>query len=509
MGKQRNGESDDDEDCQVCARLGLGCNAILPSLLVHMYPSPGRATTDWHKIMASQCEHTNLRVESSHHVLETKYQRVDENRRVAAAQLSGRVPKNVEELKVSPYTFPAPLCLPGDELAEDGRYPPQSLRSWHNGAHRNPVTKNRRTIYIAAPPIISADVSDMRSWSNPSPQLITEKSSKGQKDKVASVDHPPIDDIRGFFEAFFLGMEVRLLEAPWRFTGWDSGRKHEPRHQQDAVSLETTESAVRIRTRASLDGCFEAQLNLSDLLDACIEALPQDAYALLLLVEHDMYEDDDDDFCCGRAFGGDGVAVVSTARYNPVLDLFQGVDRIHAWPAAHCEDFMRDACPRPRCRKVLVGARNHMANVEDASAMRAAVQAHSALPVLGQYTDNTEAHRNLWLGRICKTAAHEVGHCLGIDHCTYFACLMQGTANIGEDARQPPFLCPVDLAKYTAATGCDVQGRYEALLAFCLSKPGVHLFAAFAAWIEVRLRELHERESRSSRPEKRIHNVVG
>jgi archaemetzincin len=37
------------------------------------------------------------------------------------------------------------------------------------------------------------------------------------------------------------------------------------------------------------------QLNLNDLLDAAIEILPADAYALIMLVEHDMFEDEDDE----------------------------------------------------------------------------------------------------------------------------------------------------------------------------------------------------------------------
>ena len=64
---------------------------------------------------------------------------------------------------------------------------------------------------------------------------------------------------------------------------------------------------------------FKAQLNLNDILDAAISALPEDAYALLLLVQKDLFEEEKDDFCCGRAYGGSRVAVASSARQNPIF----------------------------------------------------------------------------------------------------------------------------------------------------------------------------------------------
>src|ERR1700761_7578790 len=94
---------------------------------------------------------------------------------------------------------------------------------------------------------------------------------------------------------------------------------------------------VRIRTRPCPDQAFQRQLNLNDPLDACISALPGDAFSLLLLLtDQDLYEDEEDDFCCGRAYGGSRIAVVSSARYHPILDGTQNVERKHAWPASHC-----------------------------------------------------------------------------------------------------------------------------------------------------------------------------
>jgi archaemetzincin len=67
---------------------------------------------------------------------------------------------------------------------------------------------------------------------------------------------------------------------------------------------------------------------------------------------------------------------------------------------------------------------------------------------------------------------------------------MQGSASIIEDARQPPYLCPVDLAKALTATGADVKERYEALLSYCDQHKDVHLFAGYGAWIWGRIEQM-------------------
>lgn len=82
---------------------------------------------------------------------------------------------------------------------------------------------------------------------------------------------------------------------------------------------------------------------------------------------------------------------------------------------------------------------------------------------------------------------------------------MQGAASLGEDVRQPPYLCPVDLAKVLEATrngggdgdrdgdgeteSAPQRQRYEALLAVCTRHQDAGMLAAFGAWIRVRLSE--------------------
>jgi archaemetzincin len=304
-------------------------------------------------------------------------------------------------------------------------------------------------------------------------------------------------------------MPVKQLQDPLQFTTWTNSQKSGPRrsgrliHTTSAIGINTSTECIRIRTRKSHDDAFTNQLNLDDLLDVCISVLPDDAFALLFIVDQDMYQHDDDDFCCGMAAGGSRVAVVSTARYNPLLDQRQEIDRTHAWPASHCAAYVEELCrnadgpskPTPKRKQPDTTATSTIINLTSnsmsakLSPLHAAITAHNSLPPLTS-TASVEALHILWLSRICRTASHELGHCLGIGHCVFYACNMQGSASIKEDARQPPYLCPVDLAKMLRATGADERERYQALLGFCEAweeKEGGHMFAGFAGWLRGRM----------------------
>ena len=74
------------------------------------------------------------------------------------------------------------------------------------------------------------------------------------------------------------------------------------------------------------------------------------------------------------------------------------------------------------------------------------------------------------LQKSCKTMAHEVTHILGLRHCIYFSCIMNG--NNG-DEHAPLQLCPICLRKVHDACkdgnggrGMDVVERYRSLMMF-------------------------------------------
>lgn len=145
---------------------------------------------------------------------------------------------------------------------------------------------------------------------------------------------------------------------------------------------------------------------------------------------------------------------------------------------------MRDCCGSPSKTKEA----KPDSSMSDRTPIQAAVSAHATLPA--PHTPSQLS--TLWLSRVCQTASHELGHCFGMDHCVYYACVMPATASLREDVRQPPYLCPVDLAKLLRATGADESERYETLLAFCKRHEGgaAGWFKAFQAWILGRIREL-------------------
>ncbi|KAI0203617.1 hypothetical protein F4808DRAFT_417285 [Astrocystis sublimbata] len=446
------------------------------------------------------CQHDELLLGCSPWAVEAGFERPDAVKRLAAASINDRNPlsgrgkpaKAVKQLsqeaaeRLSP-SFPAPLILPYDELNWDPDCPAQSLRSWLLEPERNKITTERGTIYVAAPPIVTPDVQFMNAWAQP---------RTGARYGL-DLEAPSTDAILAYLDAFYHGLDVKLLPEKMRFVRWGkASSKNNPNH----VGLAHGDLCIRIRTREPPDGNFKRQLNLEDLLDAAIEFLPDDAYAIALLMNFDMYEGKEDTFCCGRAYGGSRVCVVSTARYHPSLD--DRIDHKHMWPASHCKKYADSVCAAEgldsqkhiQSPNEILSLPHEILSSPLAQAVKA-VRSTSALPT-------APGLNGLWFACVARTVAHELGHCFGLDHCIYYACSMQGTSHLAEDVRQPPYLCPVCLEKVAYAISCELQERdqagkedyikqrYRAIAAFCESWGHVDMFAAYHAWIQARLQQL-------------------
>lgn len=318
---------------------------------------------------------------------------------------------------------------------------------------------------------------------------------KGKAAVLDDLKPPNLDDVREYLGAFYHGIPVKKFNQTLEFMGWETGDKRRMKKKAPSsfISLRCGSSCTRIRTRPCPDGTFPQQLNLNDILDAAIAALPDDAYALLFLVDHDLYEDEDDDFCCGRAYGGSRVAVVSSARYNPALLLQDGIDLDHTWPASHCQSHVAKQCgskPAPPW-----GKKRRLDQDERKLATSPLHDAVRACTGVAAWSPDPHSLGGLWLWLLARTASHELGHCLGIGHCTYYACVMQGTAGMAEDCRQPPYMCLVCLKKLThaareatASSDFDETGyvidSYQAMAGFCEKWKQVGMAAGHKTWLD-------------------------
>ncbi|KAH0380366.1 hypothetical protein KCU92_g7638, partial [Aureobasidium melanogenum] len=408
------------------------------------------------------CKHDNQTCEPSRVAIQTVFHRPNKAQRARAAGLKYDSTYHDED-------YPAPLVLPNDEIDSDPRYPLQGVAEWQELLTPKNLPLKRKKIYVAAPPGFTKDCPPLQKIQWPHRHLLP----------------PRYEHVLEYLAAFYTGFEViSLPRKTLIFDKWSDTEDSKP--SESFVALNTPTESIRIRKRPMPKNGHGFQLNLNDMLDAAITVLPSDALALLLLMDFDMYEDDDDEFGCGRAYGYSHVCIVSSFRYNPSLDKGIKLDRQHVWPASHCAKYVQaqvnkfiepsepgantKACPPSQPSKPLARA----------------IQAH--------LTANSSA-TSMWLERVCRTASHELGHCLGMDHCMYYACIMQGSNSIPEDLRQPPCLCPIDNAKLdtlVAARGdktkVGASQREFALLCFVTKHNEFgDGFAAFRAWLEARL----------------------
>jgi predicted Zn-dependent protease len=327
--------------------------------------------------------------------------------------------------------FPAqPFC----NMEQD--FSPQPWSEFSAFAERAPVLPSRRTLVLT--PMGWDGVALPPGWpAGPAP--------------------PPLSSFADFLGAF-TGLATRLLLPGFPIGKWGASKG---KAAAAAASVRSSKSLVKVRVRAAPDGDTPRQLHCWDLLDALLEDLPADAFAIVGVTLEDIYEQDEDDAdgatVCGRAFGGSRICVLSLARYAPRF-----VDAAPEWPGGAA-----------RGRKGVGGP------------LLAAARAAAAAAPGGGPTAQ-------WLARAAPTAAHEVGHCIGLDHCTYYSCFM------GEEEGQAPYACPVCLRKMLWAVAGGGSGgggaavaddaaavaavaHYAAVEAFC-GAPGRAAEPLWASW---------------------------
>ncbi len=82
------------------------------------------------------------------------------------------------------------------------------------------------------------------------------------------------------------------------------------------------------------------------------------------------------------------------------------------------------------------------------------------------------------LERTLRLMNHEIGHILGIDHCIFYSCSMNGSNSLAESDRRPIHYCPPDEDKLAWVLGSPTAARFRALAGF-YRRQGMDADAAF------------------------------
>ena len=85
----------------------------------------------------------------------------------------------------------------------------------------------------------------------------------------------------------------------------------------------------------------------------------------------------------------------------------------------------------------------------------------------GEEFDTEQEAYDTVLIRACKVAAHELGHTLGLLHCIYYECAMNGSNGLENTDSRPLSFCPVCYRKLHYSLNFDHVKRYKALVDVC------------------------------------------
>ena len=78
------------------------------------------------------------------------------------------------------------------------------------------------------------------------------------------------------------------------------------------------------------------------------------------------------------------------------------------------------------------------------------------------------------LRRACKVLTHEIGHTLGLTHCVFYECVMNGSNTLEETDEHPLIDCPVCHRKLLFNIGFDPSKRFAALRDFYAKNQPFH-----------------------------------
>lgn len=230
---------------------------------------------------------------------------------------------------------------------------------------------------------------------------------------------------------------VEPSEVRGHLNGVESEVKGEPKRRRSSRTLMHSLEARFHRTSGNY------QLHGGSVLNRIKQKMPTDAICLMALTMSDIYDTPPDLFVAGLAAGNHRVGVFSLKRYDPTLTF----------------------------------------SLED---WHQITENSSEVP-----SQHNNTIKKTVLQRSCKLLVHEVSHLLGVDHCIWYSCCMNGSGHLQEDFRQSMHLCPVDLRKLQHLCGFDVVKRYQKLAAFFKT----HGLAEEEKWVKGRLFHITESET--------------
>ena len=283
--------------------------------------------------------------------------------------------------------------------------------------------------------------------------IINSENSSGDQNLRRNQIGAPIESLVDFVECFYYPKKVKLLN-PIKIID-DDGKNKKSKKKNKIMVRYTPPKAkkgdywewdIKCRTAHRYDihktNKNERQLAVDDIINILSYILPEDAWCLCAITMEDLFEGNKDSFVSGMAAGRSHVGVFSFARY----------------PLTHFDQLSAS-------EKVVFAPESTSSNSKK--------RKH-------QISDE-ELFSAVLLRRSCKTLVHEIAHLLGIGHCIYFDCCMNGSGHLNEDFQQTIHLCPIDLHKVSKILGEDLLWqRYVKLYNFFIKN---HM-KGDASWIE-------------------------
>lgn len=221
--------------------------------------------------------------------------------------------------------------------------------------------------------------------------------------KIGPVSSIDFDELIDYCKKFFPNNSVKVFDSQLDL--------HETK-----IKTKFQITSEKINIKNFIKGRYNHQNSVFQLQATSIHKIlknikPKDAHCLIGFSEYDLYKDDEDLFVAGLACGSQGVAVFSSFRYNPSLRFSE-----EKWQET--------------------------------------------------WKVKTKNKKSEHLLRTCRLMVHETCHLLGMAHCVFLNCCMNGSGHLKEDFSQSHFLCPIDLKKLNLVIDFDIKSYYKNLKEF-------------------------------------------